>query len=75
MQQLFLPNVRKQARCKRMHKNMVQQYSCGDSRVRLSGRAKLDWLLIFAMVGQPDWASWPKDSRGRLPPHEPWHEP
>lgn len=46
MQQLMPPNVRQQVLCKGMHENMVQQYSCGDSRLRLSGRAKLDWLLI-----------------------------
>jgi hypothetical protein len=46
MQQFFLPNVRQQAKRKGMHENMVQQYYCGDSRPRLSGRAKLDWILI-----------------------------
>jgi hypothetical protein len=42
MQQFFLPNVRQQPKPQGMHENMVQQYSCGDSRPRLSGRAELD---------------------------------
>jgi hypothetical protein len=69
MQQLFLPNVRKQARCKGMHKNMVQQYSCGDSRLRLSGRAKLDWLLISAnnLVGWPNGPCGPRTAEAAVP--------
>jgi hypothetical protein len=72
IQQLFLPNVRQQAQYEGMHENMVQQCSCGDSRPRLSGRAKLDWPLISAnnLAGIAKLASRPKDSRGRLSPHE-----
>ena len=40
--QQIMPNVRQQAQCKGVHENMVQQDSCGDSRLRRSGRAKLD---------------------------------
>jgi hypothetical protein len=45
-EQLFLPNVRQQAKRKGMHENMVQQRPCENSRPRLAGRAKLDWVLI-----------------------------